>query len=79
MTPVEKYCEGLLEASYGLAPPKAEMGDVIAILHGCSVPVVPRTHSSVPLAWELIGKCFVYGKMDGGAMKSSTYGGRPGV
>jgi hypothetical protein len=50
---------------FGLAPQDARLNDRIAILHGCSVPVVLRRDEK---AWKLIGECFVYGNMDGEAM-----------
>jgi hypothetical protein len=53
---------------FGLPPPKAERGDVICILYGCSVPAVLSSRSEIPGSWELVGECFVYGMMDGEAM-----------
>jgi hypothetical protein len=51
---------------FGLAPQDAKLEDSIAILHGCSVPVVLRRDEK---AWRLIGECYVYGNMDGEAMR----------
>ncbi|KAH7071335.1 heterokaryon incompatibility protein-domain-containing protein [Paraphoma chrysanthemicola] len=51
---------------FGLAPQEAKLHDSIAILHGCSVPVILRQDEK---GWRLIGECFVYGNMDGEAMK----------
>jgi hypothetical protein len=62
------------EGLYGLAPSKAEIGDTICVLYGCSVPVVLRRHPKNKLAWELVGECFVYGMMDGEAMESEMSG-----
>ena len=64
----------------GLAPSSARQGDVVAILHGCSVPVLLRqgrsdasedgAGGSVQGAWwHLLGECFVYGIMEGEAMQ----------
>lgn len=65
----------------GLCPRGTEIGDVVCILYGCSVPVVLRcrekgkkTEKSAhgkdnPLPYELIGECYVHGKMDEQAMK----------
>ncbi|CAF3479438.1 unnamed protein product [Fusarium graminearum] len=52
----------------GLCPPETEDGDIICILHGCSVPVVLR---EMPDKGHmiLIGEAYVHGKMDGEAME----------
>jgi hypothetical protein len=51
----------------GLGPRKTQEGDVIAILYGCSVPVILRpvvgTHDH-----EFIGEAYIHGKMDGEAI-----------
>jgi hypothetical protein len=54
----------------GLGPPKTKEGDVIAILYGCSVPVILRpVHADVaPQSYEFIGEAYIYGKMDGEAI-----------
>ncbi|KAH7094642.1 heterokaryon incompatibility protein-domain-containing protein [Paraphoma chrysanthemicola] len=50
----------------GLIPQYARVGDVIAILYGCSVPVVLReVVTSVDNWWELVGEAYVHGIMDG--------------
>jgi len=49
---------------YGLAPSKAEAGDSVCILNGCSVPVILRRRTDIEGSWKLIGECFVYGTMD---------------
>ncbi|KAM3081746.1 hypothetical protein ACMFMG_005192 [Clarireedia jacksonii] len=56
----------------GLIPQNAKVGDQICILYGCSVPVVLRKHlrfNKEP-CWELIGDAFVYGIMDGEAIRN---------
>ena len=47
---------------FGLAPKRAQHGDTIWVLLGCSTPVVLR-----PLGtrFKLIGECYVHGAMDG--------------
>jgi Heterokaryon incompatibility protein (HET) len=64
------------EPLFGLAPEKAEVGDVIAILFGCSVPVILREHirddDSGGLYYEFIGESYVHGKMDGEALSNLT-------
>ncbi|KAK8913203.1 hypothetical protein VCV18_011675 [Metarhizium anisopliae] len=51
----------------GLGPAKAQIGDTICILHGCSVPVILRQLETQDV-WEIVGECFVYSLMDGEAM-----------
>lgn len=54
----------------GFGPSMTEEGDVIAILYGCSVPVILRPigfNKSQQPSWEFIGEAFIYGKMDGEA------------
>ncbi|KIW84133.1 hypothetical protein Z517_03380 [Fonsecaea pedrosoi CBS 271.37] len=54
-----------------LCPPETSIGDVVAILYGCSVPVVLRPQvsaSSSSSYYTLIGECFVYGFVDGEIM-----------
>jgi hypothetical protein len=50
----------------GLAPMAAEVGDIICILYGCSVPVVLRPQSvDGKTFFHLVGECYVHGLMDG--------------
>jgi hypothetical protein len=55
---------------FGLAPQQAKPGHSIAILHGCSVPVLLDRYKA---SWRLIGECFVYGIMEGEAMQIDEY------
>ncbi len=53
---------------FGLGPDGLQSGDVVAVLYGCSVPVVlraveNRTH------YKLVGECYIHGLMDGQAVK----------
>ncbi|KAH7317765.1 heterokaryon incompatibility protein-domain-containing protein [Rhexocercosporidium sp. MPI-PUGE-AT-0058] len=58
--------------SIGLAPMAAQERDVVCILYGCSVPVVLReTRARGETFWQLVGECYVHGKMDGEAMEGS--------
>ncbi|KAF2818345.1 hypothetical protein CC86DRAFT_413998 [Ophiobolus disseminans] len=61
------------ETLIGLGPPKTQEGDVIAILYGCSVPVIlrPMRDASSPQGYDFIGEAYIYGKMDGEAMFQS--------
>lgn len=55
----------------GFAPPKTENGDVIAILYGCSVPVILRpTYPATGVdEYLFVGEAYIYGKMDGEALE----------
>jgi hypothetical protein len=55
---------------FGLGPAEAAKGNSICVLHGCCVPVVLKQEQNY---WTLVGKCFVYGIMDGEAMQMSEY------
>ena len=59
--------------SLGLAPKASRVGDLICVLHGCTVPVILReryeTSSLVGSFFELVGECFVSGIMDGEAAR----------
>jgi hypothetical protein len=60
------------EQLVSFGPPKTAMGDIVAILYGCSVPIVLR-----PMLSELgelqdyrfVGEAYIYGKMDGEAIE----------
>ncbi|KAH9234113.1 hypothetical protein K456DRAFT_1836497 [Colletotrichum gloeosporioides 23] len=55
----------------GFVPYDAVVGDRIAILMGCSVPVVIRDLSGEEgdPVWQLIGECYVEGLMEGEYME----------
>jgi hypothetical protein len=58
----------LLDKLVGFGPPNTEIGDVIAILYGCSVPVILRPTTLVEGAaktFQLVGEAYIYGEMDG--------------
>jgi hypothetical protein len=48
----------------GMAPCRARQGDAVAILFGCSIPLILRR---VPLqeVWQIIGEAYVHGYMNG--------------
>jgi hypothetical protein len=50
----------------GLGPSKTQEKDVIAILYGCSVPVILRPAGQDD--YEFIGEAYIHGKMDGEAI-----------
>ena len=53
----------------GLAPGEAREGDRVAILYGCSTPVLIRETGNFEAIWRLVGDCYAYGLMDGEAVK----------
>jgi hypothetical protein len=62
---------------FGLAPTRAEEGDLICILFGCSVPVILRNMSPSPpesgdAYFYFIGEAYVHGMMDGEALGKET-------
>ena len=50
-----------------LGPSSCEVGDVVCILYGCSVPVILRRRSE-GFGYTFIGECYVHGMMDGEAI-----------
>ena len=57
--------------SVGLAPAETQEGDVVAILYGCSVPVILRqtvNPEGEGMAFTLIGECYIDEMMDGRAL-----------
>ncbi|KAI9704631.1 MAG: hypothetical protein M1820_005379 [Bogoriella megaspora] len=58
------------EPVFGLSPDDAEPGDMVCIFYGCSVPVVVRKHDdhSSVASYQLVGECYVHGRMDGEAL-----------
>lgn len=55
----------------GLAPGEIKKGDVVAILYGCSVPVMLRQISDTKnqeVKYKMIGECYIDGMMDGQAL-----------
>ncbi len=58
----------------GLAPMAAKNDDVIAVLYGCSVPVVLRLCEEPGAGeryFQLVGECYVHGMMDGDAIPTA--------
>jgi hypothetical protein len=55
----------------GLAPMVAEVGDVISILHGCSVPVIlrPTVDTDGKTYARVVGESYIHGIMDGEAFQ----------
>lgn len=57
----------------GLAPMAAQVGDIIVVLYGCSVPVVLRPQKSGGSFFQLVGECYVHGIMDGEALEGESF------
>lgn len=56
----------------GMAPETGERGDVVAVLLGCSVPIVLRelkNDGNGDVRWRIVGECYVHGIMNGEAMR----------
>jgi hypothetical protein len=49
----------------GMAPRRAQSGDIVCVLFGCSVPVVLRKRQDDNETWEFIGECYLHGFMEG--------------
>lgn len=58
------------QGQLGIAPPKAQMGDLICVVLGCSVPVVLRQHNTdESTCYQLIGEAYCYNLMEGEALR----------
>ena len=61
----------------GLGPRCAQPGDVVTILYGCSLPMVMRPLPGLPEgSYRLLGTSYVYGIMDGEAVRRHKDMGR---
>ncbi|TGJ82702.1 hypothetical protein E0Z10_g6056 [Xylaria hypoxylon] len=58
---------GTQSGRMGTAPAAAQLGDRIALLLGCSVPMVLREKKD---GWVVVGECYVHGVMDGEVLES---------
>ena len=48
------------EGHVGMAPLRAQSGDAVCVLFGCSVPVVLRRRHDYEDTWEFIGECYLH-------------------
>jgi hypothetical protein len=55
----------------GLVPTETELGDTIAVLFGCSFPVILRPHND---AFLVVGECCIPGLMDGETIDAEERG-----
>jgi hypothetical protein len=63
------------ECSIGIVPLETEVGDIVCVLSGCSVPVILREHEDDTVT--LIGECYINGieaVMDGQAAEEALRG-----
>jgi len=60
---------------YGLGPEGCEVGDIVCILYGCSVPAVLKRaqRPRVDGLYEVVGEAYVHGIMDGELMESGSW------
>jgi hypothetical protein len=52
---------------FGLGPDGLQNGDAVAVLYGCSVPVILRPVEN-RMHYKLVGECYIHGLMDGQAV-----------
>jgi hypothetical protein len=57
----------------GTAPCRARPGNVVAVLYGCSIPLVLR-HDPPADRWQVVGEAYVHGYMNGEAATSIKRG-----
>lgn len=72
---LEAGLKGKEEKLVGIGPPGTELGDIVCILFGCSVPCILRaceTDGDKQINYKLIGEAFIYGRMDGEAVTGIT-------
>ena len=61
------------EVLMGVVPAETMVGDAVAVLIGCSVPVCLR-RAAGSNEWILVGECYVHGYMDGEAIQQRDGG-----
>jgi len=59
--------------SFGLAPTDAQIGDVLRIIGGCSVPVILRPLEGCKTHFKLIGECYIHGLIDGDFLEKDPH------
>jgi Heterokaryon incompatibility protein (HET) len=52
---------------FGLGPDGLQSGDVVAVLYGCTVPVILRAAEN-KMHYKVVGECYIHGLMDGQAV-----------
>jgi hypothetical protein len=58
-----------LHGYLGLGPPNLQVGDIICIFAGISLPLILRSQGT---HYQLVGSCFIYGLMDGESVFCDT-------
>jgi hypothetical protein len=56
----------------GAIPQEAQLGDLVCVLFGCSVPVVLRKR--IGEEYQFVGECYIHGLMDGEALAMQATG-----
>ncbi|KAJ8129898.1 hypothetical protein O1611_g3732 [Lasiodiplodia mahajangana] len=54
----------------GIVPNQARVGDIVAILLGCTMPLVLRRNQGS--VYSVIGECYIHGAMDGEVLQESS-------
>lgn len=50
-----------------------QQGDTVAILYGCSWPVILRAHEEIPTQFRVLGEVYVDGFMEGEALELRSF------
>jgi len=58
----------------GMAPREARKGDAVCVLFGCNIPLALRPVHQEAGTFEIIGECYVDGKMNGEVLKEISAG-----
>jgi Heterokaryon incompatibility protein (HET) len=70
-----RFVQDEKQGLFGVSPAAAEVGDLICILFGCSVPVILREQAmGTDKYFKFIGESYMHSKMDGGACGSLEEG-----
>jgi hypothetical protein len=69
-TPLNRRFITLEGGQIGLGPVVAVENDIVAVLYGCSIPVVLRKSSNGGVT--LVGECYIQGLMEGAAVEEGN-------
>ena len=73
-----KQAKGIQESVIGIGPSGCEVGHMLCVLQGCSVPVVLGQSRRKGL-FTVVGEAYVHGIMDGEVMDGEVMGARSGA
>ncbi|KAI0403750.1 heterokaryon incompatibility protein-domain-containing protein [Xylaria palmicola] len=57
----------------GMAAKKANKGDLVCVLYGCSVPILLRPSGDEDNTFTLVGECFIDGFMEGAGLEQRNF------